>query len=164
MIITFKNKNDEEISYPLADDVTFQRNGMKADLSTLAIGDEAQITVTYGLITGILAVGKQKNTEGAIEEITISQNTSYITITKAGSTSRFALARDCQVTLMGESADIYDLRLGAYVKLTVTSETVTAIESESVSESLTITGKIKTINAAYGLVMVEYEGKGGDTI
>lgn len=56
------------------------------------------------------------------------------------------------------------MRLGAYVKLTVTSETVTAIESESVSESLTITGKIKTINAAYGLVMVEYEGKGGDTI
>ena len=102
VIITFKNKNDEEISYPLADDVTFQRNGMKADLSTLAIGDEAQITVTYGLITGILAVGKQKNTEGAIEEITISQNTSYITITKAGSTSRFALARDCQVTLMGK--------------------------------------------------------------
>jgi len=164
VVISFESKSDDEFSYSLADDVTFQRNGVKADLSTLAIGDEAQITVTYGLVTGIKAMGKQKNTEGAIEEITISQNTSYITITKAGSTSKFALARDCEVLLQGESADIYDLRLGAYVKLTVTSETVTKIESEAVSESLTVTGKIKTINAAYGLVMVEYEGKGGDMV
>ncbi|MBQ4087439.1 MAG: S-layer homology domain-containing protein [Clostridia bacterium] len=164
VVISFESKSDDEFSYSLADDVTFQRNGVKADLSTLAIGDEAQITVTYGLVTGIKAMGKQKNTEGAIEEITISQNTSYITITKAGSTSKFALARDCEVLLQGESADIYDLRLGAYVKLTVTSETVTKIESEAVSESLTVTGTIKTINAAYGLVMVEYEGKGGDMV
>lgn len=164
VVISVVDKNNQETSYTLADDVVFQRNNKKAELSALAIGDDAQLTTTYGLVTGIMAVGKQKSTEGTIEEITISQNTSYITIVKSGATSKFALARDCEVSLMGESADIYDLRLGSYVKLTVSSETVTAIESEAVSESLTVTGTIKTINTSYGLVMVAYEGKGGDTL
>ena len=110
-----------------------------------------------------MATGKQKNTEGTIEEIIISQNTSYITITKGGSSSKLALARDCDITLQGEKADIYDLRLGAYVKLTLASETVTAIASEAVAQALTVTGTIMTINTSYGLVLLECEGTNGET-
>ncbi len=159
--LTVEDKEGQIATYKLGDTVTFQKNGAKADLSALTIGDEAQLTLTYGLVTGIIAAGKQKNTEGTIEEITISQNTSYITITKSGSTSRFALARDCVVTLMEEPAEIYDLRLGAYVTLKVSSETVIEIHSEAVSESLTVTGVIKTVNTAYGLVVVECENSSG---
>lgn len=162
--LTVTTKEGESVVYTLADDVTFHRNNVKTELSALAIGDTAQLTLTYGMVTGIMAMGKEKNTEGTIEEITISQNTSYITITKNGSSSKLALARDCDITLQGEKADVYDLRLGAYVKLTVSSETVTAIASEAVSQSLTVTGTIKTINTSYGLVLVECEGVGGDTI
>lgn len=160
--LTVTTKEGDTVVYTLANDVTLHRNNVKTELSALAIGDTAQLTLTYGLVTGIMAMGKEKNTEGTIEEIIISQNTSYITITKNGSSSKLALARDCDITLQGENADIYDLRLGAYVKLTVSSETVTAIASEAVSQALTVTGTIKTINASYGLVLVECEGVGGD--
>ena len=160
--LTVSTKEGDTVVYTLANDVTLHRNNVKAEPSALAIGDTAQLTLTYGMVTGIMAMGKEKNTEGTIEEITISQNTSYITIAKGGSKSKLALARDCDITLQGEKADIYDLRLGAYVKLTLSSETVTAIASEAVSQSLTVTGTIKTINTSYGLVLVECEGVGGD--
>ena len=160
--LTVTTKEGDTVVYTLADDVTLHRNNVKAEPSALAIGDTAQLTLTYGLVTGIMAMGKEKNTEGTIEEIIISQNTSYITIAKGGSKSKVALARDCDITLQGEKADIYDLRLGAYVKLTLSSETVTAIASEAVSQALTVTGTIKTINTSYGLVLVECEGVGGD--
>lgn len=163
-VVITVTKDEEIFSYTLADDVTLQRNGAKTELSELAIGDDAQLTLTYGLVTRIMATGKQKTTEGTIEEITISQNTSYITITKGGVKSKFALARDCEVSLQGAAADIYDLRLGAYVELTVTSETVTKIESDAVSEALTVTGTIKTINTSYGLLVISCEGAGGETI
>ncbi len=159
--IIVQDKDGAYSTYELADSVTFQKNGIKANVSELTIGDSVQLTLTYGYVTGIVAVGKQKSTEGVIEEITISQNTSYITITKAGSTSKFAMARDCEVKLQDENATVYDLRLGAYVKLTVSSETVTKVESEAVSESLTVTGVIKSINTSYGLLIVECEGTGG---
>ncbi|MBQ7792010.1 MAG: hypothetical protein IJ367_00755, partial [Clostridia bacterium] len=161
--LTVEDKSGNLATYAMAESATFQRNGAKATFNDLAIGDDADLTLTYGLVTRVMAVGKQKNTEGTVTEITISQNTSYITISKNGSSSKFALSRDCEITLQDEEATLYDLRLGAYVKLTVSSETVVKIASEAVSEDLTVTGTITTINPAYGLVMIAYENANGDT-
>ncbi len=164
VVITVMTKDEEEISYILADDATFTRNNAKAEFTDLAVGDTAELTLTYRQISSIMAIGKDKSTEGTITEITISQDTSYITIAKNGAKSKYVLSRDCKITLQGEAATIYDLRLGAYVTLTVTSETVTAVKSEAVSEELSVTGTIKTINSSYGLVVISYEGASGETV
>lgn len=164
VIITVRTNDDETAKYALADNATIMRNGKSTGFSELAIGDNAEITLEYGEITDIMATGKAKSIEGTIEEITISSSTSYITISSSGSQSKYTMARDCTVTLEGEEASVYDLRLGAYVKLEVSSETVTEIASEAVSESLTVTGTIKTINSSYGLVVITYEGSNGQEV
>ena len=158
------NDEEETFIYELASNASFIRNSAKATYDELAIGDSVTLTFTYRLVTGVTAIGKEKSTEGLIEEITISNNTSYITITSGGSKAKYAMARDCEILLQDEEATAYDLRLGAYVKLTVSSETVTKIASEAVSEALSLTGTIKTVNTSYGLVVITYENAYGTTV
>lgn len=153
--------DDEEVEYGLADSATITRNNVKTDFSELAIGDSVDITLEYGRIADITAIGKAKSTEGTIDEITISNSTSYITISSGGSKSKFPMARNCSIILEGTEATAYDLRLGAYVKLSLSSETVTKIESDAVTESLTVTGTIKTINTSYGLIVITSENTSG---
>ena len=162
--ITVLTKDEEEITCELANDATFIRNGSKASFTDIAVGDTAKLTLTYGLISSVTATGKEKTTEGTITEITISQKTSYITVAKNGVESKYVLSRDCTVTLLGETATIYDLRLGAYVKLTLSSDTVMAIASEAVSEELSVTGTIKAIYSSNGLIVITYKGTGGEVI
>ena len=164
VVITVLTQNEEEVDYMLADSATITRNGAKATFSDLAIGDSAELTLDYGKISSIMATGKAKSIEGTIEEITISSATSYITISSGGSKSKYSMARDCTITLEGQEATVYDLRLGAYVNLKVSSETVTEIASDAVSESLTVTGTIKTINTSYGLVVITYENSKGEPV
>jgi len=164
VIITMLTNDDEIIQYPLADIATITRNSKKAEFSDLAIGDTAKITMEYREITNIMAVGKEQTLEGYIEEFTISNATSYITISDNGTKSKYIMAKDCAVTLEGKSASIYDLRLGAYVKLKASSDMITAIESKAVAQALTVTGTIKTINNSYGLVVISYVGAGGETV
>lgn len=162
-VVITVTKDEEDFDYVLADDATITRNNATVTFSDLAIGDTASLTLEYGEIKNIMAMGKSRSLEGTIDEITISNTTSYITISSGGTKSTYPVARDCTVTLEGEEASVYDLRLGSYVKLELSSDTVTEIQSDAVSESLTITGTIKTINTSYGLVVITYEQPNGET-
>lgn len=161
VVITVTTKDGAEVSYELADKATINRNGKETAFSALAIGDSAELSFEYGQIIGIIASGKVKSTEGTISEITISNSTSYVTIEANGMESKFPMSRDCKITLEGKEATAYDLRLGAYVKLSVSSETVVEIASEAVTQDLTVTGTIKTINTSYGLVVIGCQGANG---
>ena len=161
VIITVTNNKNEETSYALGADATITRNGAKVTFSELAIGDNAELTLEYRQIKSVMAIGKEKSSQGLIEEITISNSTSYITVSNNGVKTTYPMARDCGVVLEEENATIYDLRLNAYVKLTLSSDTVTKIESEAVSNALSVTGTVKTINTSYGLVVISCEGAGG---
>lgn len=164
VVISVLTKEEEKRDYVLANNASIVRNGTKTTFAELAIGDSAELTLEYGKIISVMATGRAKSLEGIIEEITISTGTSYITISSSGAKSKYPMARDCEITLQGKSVTAYDLRLGAYVKLKVASETVTAIESDAVSEALTVTGTIKTVNASYGLVVLTYESANGQSV
>ncbi len=155
--ITVIDKEDVVSKYILADDATITRNADTAELVELVVGDTVNLTLEYGIIKVIRATGVEKTLEGTIEEITISNATSYITISNNGSKSKYVMARDCKVELEGEAATVYDLRLGAFVKLTTSSATVTEIKSEAVTTALSVTGTIKTINTSYGLIVIQLD-------
>ncbi len=160
-VLTVTDKNGEETKYLLGNNVTLTRNSAITSITNLVIGDTVSLTLEYGIVKSIKAVGISKTLEGTIEEITISNATSYITISKDGSSAKYVMARDCSVTLEGDAATVYDLRLGSYVKLKTESETVISISAEAVESALQVTGTIKTINTDYGLVIIEVENSSG---
>ena len=159
--ITVEDKNGVETEYIVDADVKVVRNSVTSTMNDLVVGDSLILTLEYGVISAIKATGLSKTLEGTIEEITISNATSYITIAKDGSKTKYIMSRDCSVTLEGENATVYDLRLGSYVKLKTESETVVSVSAEAVESALQVTGKIKTINIAYNMVLLEVETASG---
>ncbi len=163
VVLTVADKNGIETDYIVKDDVYVIKNSTPSAMTDLVVGDSVILTLEYGVIKNIKATGVTKTLEGTIEEITISNATSYITISKEGSKTKYIMSRNCDVTLEGEKATVYDLRLGAYVKLKTESETVINISSEAVESALQVTGKIKTINVAYNLLVLDIESANGTT-
>ncbi len=159
--ITVADRDGIETDYILAENVSVLRNSTATSVTELAIGDGVTLILKYGAVTTVKATGVSKTLEGVIEEITISNATSYITIAKDGSKSRYVMARDCTFTVEGQTATVYDLRLGSYVKLKTESDTVVKVTAEAVESALQVTGKIKTINTAYNMVVLEIEAAGG---
>lgn len=157
VVLTVEDKNGDEAEYIVKENVNVTKNSTPSAMTDLVVGDTVVLTLEYGVIKSIKAVGLTKTLEGTIEEITISNQTSYITISKDGSKTKYIMSRNCAVTLEGEKASVYDLRLGAYVKLKTESETVISISSEVVESALQVTGKIKTINTAYNLLVLDME-------
>ena len=162
VLITTLNKNNEEVKYVVSDEVAVLKNSVAAKISDIAVGDTVAITLKYGVVSVIKATGISKTLEGSIEEITISNNVSYITIAKDNTKTKYVLDRTCAITLEGKEATIYDLRLGSYVKLKTNSETVVSISAEAVESALSVQGTIKTINSAYGLVVIEVQTASGN--
>ena len=74
------------------------------------------------------------------------------------------MSRDCTVTVEGETATVYDLRLGSYVKLKTESDTVVNVAAEAVESALQVTGTIKTINTSYNLLVLEIESSAGTLV
>lgn len=163
VVLTVADKNGIETDYIVKDDVYVIKNSTPSAMTDLVVGDTVILTLEYGVVKNIKATGVTKTLEGTIEEITISNATSYITISKDGSKTKYIMSRNCDVTLEGEKVTVYDLRLGAYVKLKTESETVISISSEAVESALQVTGKIKTINVAYNLLVLDIESATGTT-
>lgn len=160
IVITLLTKTGETVSYVLAGDASIFRNSATVTYDELAIGDTASVVLEYRQISNIRAVGKATSATGTITEITISNETSYITILADGKKAKYAMARDCDISIEEKESSIYDLRLGSYVALKLSSETVTAISSEAVATNLTVSGVVKMVNKDHGVVTITYEQNG----
>ena len=89
-----RDKNDNILTYTVKSGATLKRNGETADFAELAIGDDVDLKLEYGIVSAVTAIGINKTVTGTIEEITISKNTSYITVDTGKATKEYAVARD----------------------------------------------------------------------
>lgn len=161
-VIKFKNDDDEIVSYAVKTGAKLKRNSKEVDFSELSVGDSADVTLTYGEISNIVAIGINKTVSGSLEEITISKTTSYITVNTGSQLMKYVMSRDAVIEIDGEKATIYDLRLGAEVEFKTTSSTVKELTVKSAITSAQITGTITLVNKAYGMIVVSADSGAGD--
>jgi len=140
---------------PVSDLVYVGRNGATSKLSALIPGDKLEIKLDYDEVTEISAKSTRNTVEGAITSFNIGQDQdSAITLDIGGKTETYTLMRDTTVTLDGESASIYDLRLGFRVTLSIDSGAVRSISVKSVSGTFAISGTVDKVNVSNDFIVV----------
>lgn len=157
-----RSKDNEVASYVVDSKATLKRNNKTVDFSELAIGDDVDITLEYGVVTSVVAIGTEKTVSGIIDEITISKSTSYITVNTGSQSIKYALSRDIKINLDGRNATVYDLRLGAQVELETSSSTITELTVKSAIVNAQVTGTITLVNSTYGMIVVSTTDASGD--
>jgi len=153
VIIEVKDGNGNIQQYEVLDNVTVLKNGKSSDLKSITIGDKANLTLVYDKVKKIEATSTKSTLEGTIEEIVISKNPS-ITIRKNDKSYTCPLPRDVQITINNEAGDIYSLKLGYSVKVTLESNTIVSMQVQKVDENQQVTGIVQMVNPSYYLINI----------
>lgn len=145
--------------YEVADDVVVKKNDASTGLDTVYKGDKGTITLKYGVITKIAVSSAKTMKEGTIKEIKITGKGSTLTVSVDGKEYNYDVTNDCDITINGEDATLYDFRVGDNVTLTLDSNAVTKIKATSTqTTSGSIVGVVESINSSYGFINVKVEG------
>ena len=147
------NVKNETKTYGVYDSVSVRRNGSAGDLSSLMAGDSVTLTLDYGIVSKITATSKQTKKSGKVSEIVISSSP-RITVKSDDETHEYYVRNSVKIYKNTTEAEIYDIRIGDSVTVTVEGETVTEINLTSAAESATITGEITYQNTSYGYIQL----------
>ena len=127
------------------------------DLSKIYKGDKIDITMEYGEVTKIKAYSNTKTYEGTISEIVYSSEP-IVKIKTGGEIVEFGVTPDVKVKVNGEAATLYELRVGASVKVTAESDTILSIETTAATgTNSSVSGVIEVVNASKGFIKVNGE-------
>ena len=149
---------EENISeYPISDEATVRRNGEKASLRDVLIGDKVVLTVKRGEIVKIVATSTKGSVTGTVKSITIAAQ-SFVTLSTDGVETQYAIAMNAEYIVAGSAASIYDIRLGNMVTLSLSGSTATKIEQTAASSTTTKSGTVDSISTAYGYINIITSG------
>ncbi len=154
--ITVKTAEGNEESYVVLDDVTVSKNGTQSNGAALMEGDNVSLSLTYDKVSKVVATSRTSKKSGVLSEIVISNNPK-LTVTIDGEDVQYPLTTDADITVNGSDATIYDLRNGVAVEITVESDTITKVSTNStVSASTQITGTVESVNTSLDLIQISY--------
>ncbi len=149
---------EENVSeYEISEEATVRRNGERASLRDVLVGDKVVLTVKLGKITKIVATSTKGSVTGTVKSITIASQ-SYVTLSTDGVESQYAIAMEAEYIVAGSKATIYDLRLGNMVTLTLSGSTATKIEQTAASSTTTKSGTVDSISTSYGYINIITNG------
>jgi len=171
LVTDYMTGSKNTIKYNVASNVVVYRDGGNSYLRNVSAEDNVVLTIAGGQITQIVANSVSKSTSGVIKVIKIAAKPS-LTITSNGVEQEYPIAINATYSIRGERGDIYDLRIGTTVKITVDSSTITKIVQNSsydddygydYEDEDTFRGYVKSINTTsyYINVVDDYSG---DTI
>ena len=147
------------VKYPISDTVTVTKNNNTADMTDIFVGDKVTLTVRYGQIVEIRATGTNKTIEGVIVSILVAEN-SEITLNVSGSKVTYKIPRDCEIVIGDKEGQIYDLRVGDNISLTVQSGAVLKVKSVASITNTTgrVSGTVAAVNPSFKFISVITEG------
>ena len=152
-VVTVEEVSEEEnvSEYEISEEATVRRDGVKASLRDVLVGDKVVLTVKRGKITKIVATSTKGSATGTVTAIKIAAQSS-VTISSNGIESEYAIAMDAEYIVAGSVASIYELRLGNVVTLTLSGSTAKKIEQTSASSTTTKSGTVDSISTSYGYI------------
>ena len=156
--LAVKLSNNKIVEYPLSENaVSVTRNGDEVTMRDLKIGDKVTVQLEYDIIQSIDATSVKKTLEGKIEEIVISSVAPKIKINVGKEVVECAMDNSIAITINGEEATIYDVRLGYAATVKTDSSTVmeVAITSTPTVESVNVMGTVTEVNTNYSSITLQ---------
>ena len=146
-------KKESLAKYTVSDSATVRRNGSSATLRDILVGEKVVLTITRGDVSKIVATTTSSTVSGTVKGINIGAQSSLI-ISSDSTEKTYQVAIDAKFVVGGQDADIYDLRLGNVVSLTLSGTTATKVEQTSASATTTKSGTVEASSASYGYIDV----------
>lgn len=133
------------------------RNGQKATINDVRRGDMLEIGLNYGVVASIDAKSVKGEDEGIIKAILISEEPELTILNKKNERVTYHISKDIAVKIDNQIKEIYDLRLGYYVKLNLESDEILGLNVEKKNIINEAIGTIEFINADGKLIRIKQD-------
>ena len=156
MTISHALEDYDGLKLKVDSNVKVTKNDAPASLADVYKGDTVRLTLSYGVVTEIVATSSTRVVEGVIKSMEISASPK-ITVTVKGTDTTYDITSGISIIINNKESTIYDLRVGDNISITIESQAVkkiTATSSSSIAYSKK--GVITAINAAYGFIKISY--------
>lgn len=155
-VLTADEITEEEniFDYEVSEEVSVRRDGERATLRDILVGDNVVLTITRGVVTKVVATSTKGSAAGVVTQIKIASQSS-ITISSGGTEKEYPISMSAEFIVGGAASEIYDLRLGTTVKLTLSGSTATKIEQTATSTVVTKVGTVESVSTAYGYINLQ---------
>ncbi len=160
-VIKVKLSTGSVQEFTLGSDANIKRNGVNIDPWLLSEGDKVELSVRAGEINVLTATSNNKNTDGTITEIFISENPS-ITLSIGGKETTYKVNSETEFIVDDEEATIYDMRLGATATIKLESTTIAKITTNTVVSSPVLVGTISYIHPTSYVMGIDIVNADGD--
>lgn len=159
-ILTVDDASGESIDYEVSNDgVQVSRNNLETNLAALMEGDSVSLKMTYGKVTKILATSKNQTMSGTISFITFSTTGTKLGISISGEVKEYTVNKSAKVLVDSAESSVYDLRPGTDIEIKLQSAEIVSIEAAGSVLKSQLTGIVKSVNATYGLIIIEEGGQ-----
>ena len=155
-VLTADEITEEEniFDYEISDEVSVRRDGERATLRDILVGDNVVLTITRGVVTKIVATSTKGSAAGVVTQIKIASQSS-ITISSGGVEKEYPVSMSAEFIVGGTASEIYDLRLGTTVNLTLSGSTAVKVEQTATSTVITKVGTVESVSTAYGYINLQ---------
>lgn len=161
LLISIKNNDGQTETYTVNNEseISVTRNGKVAAIGDLMVGDKVSAVVRQNLLFSIDATSVISTVTGQIKEIVMSDSPSITIAIDQDTLETYPIYYTTEYTIGNSPAEIYDLRLGTYVKLKLDSQTVTKVEVVNANEGATstastLTGIVSDVNISYAVIVL----------
>ncbi|MBX6378023.1 MAG: hypothetical protein IRY95_05675 [Clostridia bacterium] len=153
--VTVSLEDGEEETFEVPEDADVERDGRDADLGDLRVGDAVTLSLEKRQVVRVEAEPRSTEVRGKVRAITIA-NPPEIVLERDGRQYRYPVARGVQVEVGGtERASLYDLKLGAEVRLTVTGGEVTRVRASAQPSLDDLKGIVRRVDGRNDRVTLE---------
>ena len=154
-------QGDKTVDWTVSNDATIRRNGGKADLYDIRIGDTMKIAKESGVIKQVEATGKKQTIEGTVTAIYLA-GVSQLTVDLDNKQQVYTVNAESEFydNNLREYIALRDVRLGQTVELYVDSrEIISLVVQRDKSSAIKYIGVIEDIGTGneYMDVLVNYD-------
>ena len=154
-------QGDKTVDWTVSNEATIRRNGGKADLYDIRIGDTLKITKESGVIKQVEATGKKQTIEGTVTAIYLA-GVSQLTVDLDNKQQVYTVNAESEFydNNLREYIALRDVRLGQTVELYVDSrEIISLVVQRDKSSAIKYIGVIEDIGTGneYMDVLVNYD-------
>lgn len=131
------------------------RNSTVTTFDQLRVGDSVSVKTEYGVLTAIDATAVEAETTGVVKEITIGTKSKLKIQDNDGLTKEYVLNNNAKISVLNQTATIYDLRVGYNVSIIFDGNEIVSIEAVETETSQQIIGKVVYVNVDKKIIMLQ---------
>ncbi|MTI68237.1 MAG: S-layer homology domain-containing protein [Firmicutes bacterium] len=145
-IIVIEDEDENTYEFEVDDHADIERNNDDVEITDLRVGDELDIEVEYKVVEEIEAETVEKEDEGSIKSILISEEPKLTIKNEDDDIETYYISNDVDIELGRRTSTLYDLRLGYYVELEIESSEIVKIDAIERQTNDDRSGVVKYIN------------------